>query len=261
MSKIRAASLGSLLMLLVCVPVGGASAADAKIVIKQTSGGLTVETHGATLREVLDRMSGELKIRFSNSDRVDLTRSIDGRTSGSLRDVMAWLVPDGSFVVLYDDATDSDGKAVRIQRISFLSRGPQKPVKGGNHPVGPTNSAPKVTVTPDTHVVTAAPPPVAPTVAPTAVPAPAAPPAQAAADEPRSVTDQLRAATNQLASSSGSSEGGQSQTPAFLNGPGDGSQQSLQQQAARSQALAVEQLNALMNAFKAACTGNPNGPC
>ena len=43
--------------------------------------------------------------------------------------------------------------------------------------------------------------------------------------------------------------------PAFLAGSGNVAQTTLEQQAARSQALAVEQLRALMNAYGAVCQG------
>ena len=66
---------------------------------------------------------------------------------------------------------------------------------------------------------------------------------------------------NAAASGGSGGSGGASSGPAFMQSQGGGSQGTLQEQAARSQQLAIQQLQALMNAYKAACTGNPNGPC
>lgn len=255
---------------LLALPVCGATAAD-KVVISETGTRVTVEAHNARLSEVLDRMKETLKLKFTYTDRVELDRVVEGRTSGSLREVMAWLVPNGGFMLHYDD----EANATRATRISFMGAS-----KGGGaaRPATAARSGSTPGSAQSTPIVTSAPPPVTP-VTPTAVEPTHSPEPTTAANQPTpapaggisndaivSVADQLRASTqaqmgNAAASGGSGGSGGASSGPAFMQSQGGGSQGTLQEQAARSQQLAIQQLQALMNAYKAACTGNPNGPC
>ena len=265
-TRLRTSVAGiALAMCLFGAPLGYAAPAE-KISVTDAGSRVTVEAHNATLNEVFERMTAQLKIKFVYTERLDLTRVIDGRTSGSLKDVMAWLVPSGGFMMLYGE---DDANAARVTRISFVSTS-----AGGGKP-GPMPSH-KAMVTPastpaSTPLISQA-PPTPPAVTPGPAPAPttaaaaAAPPvAPESRDVAVSVADQLRASTMQTQTANAASAGGGSGSnePAFMqggNGNG-GSQGSLQEQAARSQQLAVQQLQALMGAYKAACTGNPLGPC
>jgi hypothetical protein len=240
-----------------------------KVAVLDAGTFVTVEAHNATLGEVLDRMGERLKISFNNTDRVDLTRIVDGRTSGSLRDVMTWLVPNGGFVMLYEERKPGDNRPAHVERIGFVAWGTQtaRPGEPSSRPAKPG-------------------------VASAGVPAPAArtpsgagvTPGKAAtqsadkskegskpniadtggAGELKSVAEQLRSATTNAqldVDRQAHDPTGQAPLPAFLQPQSDVSQTSLQQQAQRSQALAVEQLRALMGAYSAACKGTPGAPC
>ena len=238
-----------------------------KVAVLDAGTFVTVEAHNATLAEVLDRIGERLKITFTNTDRINLQQVVDGRKSGPLREVMEWLVPTGGFVMLYEERTPNDKRPARVERIGFVAWGNKSAEPSGTS-TGPAKPAVTEKTTPNIPMQTNA--------GSSTQAKPATPSARdLKAGKPdvadtggegdiKSVAEQLRAASpnTQLdIEAQAHDPTGQAPLPAFLRPQSDVAQTTLQQQQERSQALAVEQLRALMGAYKAACTGNPKGPC
>ena len=238
---------------------------------------LVVEAHGARLAEVLQHLETHLKITFANRERLDLSRIVDGRRVGTAFDVMRWLVPNHSFVLLYEERTSGDTRKPRLERIGFLNMGAAA-TTGGSAPVSagaaPPEGVPggvtRATETalpggvlpgsriPDSGAGTAAGPDLRHDGSKPDMPS-------TPMTEIKSVAEQLRAATPEAQleiERHAHAPGLRGAPPEFLRPHSDAAQTTLQQQAERSQALAVEQLRALMDAFKSACQGAMgDGPC
>src|SRR5437867_433508 len=106
------------------VLVAGVSAADPDVAVERIAvldAGtfLVLEVREAPLGEVLERMASRLRITFTNTERVDLSRVVDGRRLGSAFEVMRWLVPEHSFVLLYETRTAGDARPPRLEQIGF----------------------------------------------------------------------------------------------------------------------------------------------
>jgi hypothetical protein len=219
---------------------------------------IVVEAHQATLGDVFDTLATRLGITFSNTERVDLARSVDGRRLGTVLEVMRWLVPDHGFVLLYEERTSDDARTPRLERIGFLSSGrtattndiDARSSESVTAASGPARSVRLAPVGGDSAVVGS---PAEEPELPNDGTKPEVP--STPMSEIKSVAEQLWAATPaaQLAiEREAHAPAGPEAPPEFLRPQSDVSQTTLQQQAERSQALAVEQLRVLMDAFKAA---------
>jgi hypothetical protein len=219
---------------------------------------LRVEAHNATLGDVLDQLKAHLKLRVTNTQLLDLSRIVDGSKAGTPLEIVKWLAPGANFFIIYDEPDPWETKPRKLEQIGFLSPGTAVP---------PTAAEPGLggqTGTVDAVAVTGSPVPhdgdaMASTsadnrdnelkpVVPSSTPK----------SEIMGVADQLRAATPeaQLAiEQQAHSSDPQTPLPGFLQSNQDVAQTTLQQQQERSQALAVEQLSALMEAYKAVNRG------
>jgi hypothetical protein len=237
---------------------------------------LVVEAHQAALGEVLEHLRARLDITFSNTERVDLTHIVDGRRIGSAFDIMKWLVPNHSFVLLYGEQKPNDPRRPRLERIGFLNIGTAA-TTGGTAP-GSAVAAPSESI--PGGVTAATRPASSGGVRPdSGLPASAGGGAEGPdlrtdgskpdlpstpMSEIKSVAEQLRAGTPDAQleiERQARVPDRPGPPPEFLRPQSDAAQTTLQQQTERSQALAVEQLRTLMEAFKAACRSKGDGPC
>jgi hypothetical protein len=243
---------------------------------------LRVEAHHATLGEVLDQLKARLKIRVTHSELLDLSRGVDGSKAGTPKEIVQWLAPGASFILIYDEPKPGQPKLQKLERIGFLSSGTAAPgtaapgtavpgtaVPPARVPAGAA-SAPSVMASESlTGTVSTAASGGAPgsqggtaalsteTANPNEELKPAVPPSTPKS-EVMGVADQLRALTPdaQLAiEQQAHATDPQTPPPGFLQPNQDAAQTTLQQQQERSQALAVEQLGALMKAYRAVGTG------
>ncbi len=275
-----ATALLGCLLLHAAARVASATSPAERVVVLDAGSFLLVEAHQATLGAVLDRLSTHLQITLSHTNRLDLSRTVHGHTTGTVFEVVQWLVPQTSFVLLYEARKPSDAKPPRLQRIHFLSTGtasdavaaaPSEAPPAGVHP--PSNSNPVLTglgTVPGSGTSLAG---ASALSHPTAQP----PQHQTVSDplkpnvpytvrsEIKNVAEQLQAATPaaQLAIDDlAHADDPLGPPPAFLQPHSDVAQTTLAQQAERAQALAVAQLRALMEAYEAACQGaKAPGPC
>lgn len=243
------------------------SAEPEKVSVLDAGDFFSVQARNATVAEVLEVLKTRLKLTFVNTDRIDMARTVDGTRVGNIQHIMAWLVPNDGFVVFYEE--EKPGKPGRPERIGFLQGGTPtaglpSPDGAGGKAAAPTDAAknPKGgqqasagagagaggSAT-DSAATKAGKPDVADT---------------GGRHENLTVPEQLAAATNyaQLEIERQANDPtGQSPAPGYQNGPGNVANTTLEQQMQRSQALATTQLEALQNAFRAACRGGINGPC
>lgn len=253
-----------------------ASAAELKVPIATTSdppkvsvldGGdvVVVEAHEATIGEVIDAMRSRLKLTFSNTERVDLTAVVDGSRSGTISHILSWLIPNGGFVISYQDSrpgtirrpaeitflpggNPSVGNAVETAAAPPVPQGQTSPSPAAGRPSGQLNVAggPRrggnATGT-GSSGDTAAKPDV---------------PDTGGQPEYHNVAQQLQAATANAQleiERQAHDETGSAPAPRFLGGPENAANTSIEQQMQRAQALATNQLRALQDAFSAACRG------
>ena len=185
---------------------------------------------------------------------------------------MRWLVPDRSFVLIYKDRAPGDTRPAKLERIGFLcardgsrasapepgsaaARADSAPSRGPGALTGASGQ-------PDRRPRTAIARTGSDTLRDRASGKPETP--HTPKSEIKSVAEQLSAATPaaQMAiERDARAPDRQGPPPEFLRPHGDVAQTTLQQQMQRSQALAVEQLRALREAYKAACQAKGTGPC
>jgi hypothetical protein len=224
---------------------------------------LVVEVNQATIGEVLQRLAAHLKTELVNTNQLDLDRVIDGRKSGSLIEVIRWLVPEGGFIVISNQPEPGDPHLPKPLRITFLRPGAATPSDIANAVVGkpvdpaevksPQYAAPSASARSAANGVSRQSGPSDADLAAGKPDIPSTP-----KSEIKSVAEQLEAQTPlaQLAIEAAAHDPmGQSPPPAFLAPQSDVAQLTLEQQMERSQALAVEQLGALMRAYRAAQQG------
>jgi hypothetical protein len=224
---------------------------------------LVVEVHQAKLGEVLQRLAIHLNVELFNTAQLDLDRVIDGRKRGSLSEVIRWLVPEGGFILISEQPKPGDPHPPKLVRIGFLRPGAAVPsaIAGAavGKPVDLTEVKPRQEATPSPSTRSAA----------TKVKRQSVPPAadldagkpdipSTPKSEIKTVAEQLEAQTPlaQLGIEAAARDpSGQSPPPSFLAPQSDVAQLSLEQQMERSQALATEQLGALIQAYKSARQG------
>jgi hypothetical protein len=212
---------------------------------------ISIEARQATVGEVLATMQSQLKVTFSDSDRIDLYRVVDGQKSGSMKSVLQWLVPNGSFVLIYEEQSAGSIKERRVERVAFLGSG-NKGARVGGKPAVPASAVEENEREFD-----------APNVLARSVRVRAANRNEGRSDislqgakpefpnnwqsEIRSVAAQLQAAaSSQLATEANNWA---SASPADFRSNSDVAQLTLNQETQRAQALAVEQLRALMSSL------------
>jgi len=99
-TRVRGRRLGALALLAMAL---SGTAAWAEVRVRETGGGrLTVEAHGATVRQVLDALGAARPIRLRTSDA--LARTVTGTYSGSLSRVLSRVL-DGYNHVVHPTAT------------------------------------------------------------------------------------------------------------------------------------------------------------
>lgn len=240
--------------------------APEKVAVLDAGDFFSVEAHNATVAEVLEALKKRLRLTFTNLDRIDLARVVDGTRVGNIQHIMAWLVPTGGFVVFYEE--QKPGVAGRPERISFLQGG--TPTAGLS---GQASSAAAAQAEADAKKAGTGKPQA--TASASGGGATAAPDGANKAGKPDvpdtggrheylTVPEQLAAATVNAQMDidrQANDPTGQSPLPSFLNGPGNVANTTLEQQMQRSQALATAQLQALQSALRAACRGGANAPC
>lgn len=243
------------------------STAPEKVAVLDAGDFFSVEAHNATVAEVLDVLKKRLRLTFTNLDRIDLARVVDGTRVGNIQHIMAWLVPTGGFVVFYEE--QKPGVPGRPERIGFLQGGTPTAGLAGQAPGAAASQAEADAKKAGTGRPQAT------------ASASGGGGAGATADganktgkpdvgdtggrhEYLTVPEQLAAATTNAQMNidrQANDPTGQSPLPSFLNGSGNVANSTLEQQMQRSQALATAQLQALQNALRAACRGGANAPC
>jgi hypothetical protein len=242
-------------------PVVNADAPDPaaeRVAVLDAGTFLVVEVHQAKLGEVLKRLAAHLKAELFNTAQLDLERVIDGRKRGSLSEVIRWLVPDGGFILISEQPKPGDLHPPKLMRIGFLRPGAATPSAIASaavgKAVGPAEVTPQQEAAPSRSGRSAA----------TRVRRQSVPPAadldagkpdipSTPKSEIKTVAEQLEAQTPlaQLGIEAAARDpSGQSPQPSFLSPQSDVAQLSLEQQMERSQALATEQLRALIQAYK-----------
>jgi hypothetical protein len=240
--------------------------AGQKVAVLDAGSAIRVEAENATVGEVLEALRTQLNITFFNMDRIDQSRVVSGSRFGSVNDVMAWLVPNGGFVIIYKEQERGESKPLRAERIGFL--------EGGNPTPGLPNAPAPIAARPveangksvsGANRVTAVAPSAKrlfrrPSKADQEAGKPDVP--DSGRSEIRSVAEQLRGATPlaQLDTERQANDPNRP-LPDFLRSYGDAAQTTLQQQQQRTQALAAEQLRGLIGALGAACRGTAGSPC
>jgi hypothetical protein len=224
---------------------------------------LRVEAHNATLGEMLDRLKAHLKIEVSDSQILDLTRVVEGSKTGTPLEIMQWLAPGASFILIFDRPKPGEAKPGRLERIGFLGTGAAPPSAIASaaigKPVDPIEVKPPQEATPSPSARSPARGnglQSTPSAADLAAGKPDIP--STPKTEIKTVAEQLDAQTPtaQLAiEAAARNPGNQIAPPAFLAPQSDGAQLSIEQQMERSQALATEQLRALMEAYRAVRQG------
>ena len=247
-------------------PPVATSTAPEKVAVLDAGDFFSVEAHNATVAEVLEVLKKRLRLTFTNADRIDLARVVDGTRVGNIQHIMAWLVPSGGFVVFYEE--QKPGVPGRPERIGFL--------QGGTPTAGLPGQSPGAAA-----AQAEADAKKAGTVKPQATASASGGGAASAADvaskagkpdvpdtggrhEYLTVPEQLAAATVNAQMDidrQANDPTGQSPLPSFLNGSGNVANTTLEQQMQRTQALATAQLQALQSALRAACRGGANAPC
>jgi hypothetical protein len=228
---------------------------------------LRVEAHNATLTEVLDRLKPRLKIRVTNSELLDLSRRVNGSKTGTALEVVQWMAPGASFILIYDGPKPGETKPRKLERIGFLSSGTAVPSTGAAAPSAPAPESPTSAASTTTSVGLPKPQRGAAVPTNTASPSPdeklkPGVPPSTPKSEIMGVADQLRALTpeTQLAiEQQARSPDPQTPSPGFLQPNQDAAQTTLQQQQERSQPLAVEQLRTLMEAYAAVSRARASG--
>jgi hypothetical protein len=220
---------------------------------------VVVEVHQAKLGEVLRYLASHLKAELSNADQLDLERVIDGRKTGSLSEVIRWLVPEGGFILISEPAKPGDPHPLKLVRIGFLRPGDAMPSSIASAAVGkpgnPVQLAPREEAAPSPgarSAVTGGRRQSRPLAADLDAGKPDIP--STPKSEIKTIAEQLEAQTPtaQLAIEAAARDpSGEGPPPAFLAPQSDVAQLSLEQQMERSQALATEQLRALMEAYRA----------
>jgi hypothetical protein len=261
-NRIRAA-LVALGLLLLPAAVQGAERAppEPRVVVLDAGTFITVEARQAKLGEVLERLSQHLNVELFNTDRLDLQRIVSGRRSGPVDDIMRWLVPNGGFILISEDPSAKNLRP-KLARIGFLGPGGATPADIASAAMGkPVDPAAvetkRATAAPDFAAGSGAGKQTRPSATEIAIGKPDT--LSTSKSEIKSVVEQLETATPhaQLSVEAAARDpSGNSPLPAFLAPQGNVAQLTLEQQMERSQALAVEQLRALMDAFNAACKGD-----
>ena len=204
---------------------------------------LILEVHQTKLGDVLNRLAAHLKAELFNTDRLNLERIIDGRKRGSLEEVLRWLVRDGGFIIISEEPKPGDPRPPKLAGSTDRSKirdALRSVCCGAGEAIGPGDWA-------KAKADIAAGKPDIPSTS---------------ASEIMNIAEQLEAQTpkaQQAVEAAAHDPTGQSPIPAFLTPQGDTAQLSLQQQIERSQALAVEQLGQLMQAYKTVCRGLQSG--
>ena len=267
MSFIRSFLAAASIIALLAGGLPGAQPAMAqdRVAVLDAGSFIVVEVHEAPLGEVLDRLRERLGVTITNTDMLDLNRRIEGRRSAPVMEVMQWLVPDANVLLLYAAQRPDDNRPARLERVTFFARG---------------TAAPGIGINPDTLAArpggTQA--PVGGAGAAVAAGRPGgvgtqenlrtdgskpedsggSPAAAARSTDGVAVADQLQAMSPswQLQQQQNAYRVGTTEPPPnFLRPHNDVAQTTIEQQQQRSQALAVEQLRALMGAMRNACTG------
>jgi hypothetical protein len=251
---------------LLTVPAGAADPVptDAdRVAILDAGTFLRIEAHGATLGEVLDRLKTQLNIRVTNSKILDLAHAVEGSMAGTPREIVDWLAPGASFILIFEPPKPGESEPHKLERIGFLGPGNAKPSPaGGSRAAGSAAPPAPASTNPRSVTVTRLPNSGQSAATVTALGdrtkgglKPDSPPS-APNSEIKGVAEQLQAGTPeaQLAiEQHAHSPDPQTPPPGFLQPNQDVAETTLQQQQERSQALAVEQLRALMGAYQSAC--------
>src|SRR5262249_37845883 len=89
---------------------------------------IVLEAREAPLSDVLQRLGHALGVDIRGAELVDVSRNITGRKAGPLADVLRWLMPDRSFVLVHDEdgKRDPDGLPP-LASISILDVGSGQP--------------------------------------------------------------------------------------------------------------------------------------
>jgi hypothetical protein len=103
--------------------VADPGASPQKVSVLDRGNFIIVEAQQATLREVVEVLGTQLKVTFFNTERIDLSRVVDGRRAGSMRYVLEWFIPGASFILLYEEQRPGSTKEPRLDRIGFLESG------------------------------------------------------------------------------------------------------------------------------------------
>jgi hypothetical protein len=288
----RFASAAAIVLALTLLPAsvhaGGPGPAAERVAVLDAGSFIVVEAHGAKLGEVLDRIAARLKAELViNTTGLPLDRTIDGRTRGTVAEVLRWLVPGFGFVLIFDQPQKGDSRPPKLVRIWLTKPGERGVAAVVDAAAGKPAEAAKWKATPEEGAKGKATTGKAPSRTAASVSAGATGPGKrsrsSSADvaagksdipstpksEIMSVAEQLQAQTPQAQlaiEAAARNPARQGPPPAFLAPQSDATQLSLQQQTERSQALAVEQLRRLMDAYKAACGGTgqgggQNNPC
>jgi hypothetical protein len=231
---------------------GAASATD-PVSVLDAGTFLVVDAHTTPLGEVLDRLKNHLAATVAHADRLDLSRLIDGHKSGTLTEILQWLAPNAGFIIIY---SDKNGGVRRVEQIGFLPTGPAEQTtsdarKQSSSAGGPAEAKNSV----GDEAVSIRSPTTARVMSSFDTPESKGKPdlPYTKKDEVKGVAQQLHSVLpeTQLATERQANSPAPTATPDFLSSPNNVAQLSIQQQIERSQALATEQLRALIDAYKA----------
>jgi hypothetical protein len=242
---------------------GSARAADPgqdtadRIAVLDAGTFLRVEARKATLGEVIERLKAHLNIEVTGSQLVDLSHVVDGSKAGTPSEVIRWLAPDASFILIFGEPKRGEPKPGKLERIGFVSSGTATPTDIASaamgKPVDPAQVKPELGAAPVPRAVPAV---TGRGSRPSATDQAAGKPdiPSAPKTEIKTIAEQLVAHTpqaQQAIEAAAHDPSGQSPPPEFLAPQSNAAILSVEQQMERTQALAVEQLRGLMKAFRA----------
>lgn len=92
---------------------------DPKLILRATGSEVAIESRGATLGQILDRLFAERGIPVEWHDEALVGKEIEGSFSGPIDEVMQRLLINENYIA---STTGADGKT-RISRLIILGRG------------------------------------------------------------------------------------------------------------------------------------------
>jgi hypothetical protein len=215
-----------------------------KVAVIEIGSSVVVKANKATVGQVFERLGIIVTFTSDNLANIILSRVMNGHKKGTIHEIVRWLVPSDNYMLAYEEQKSGNKKVLRLKQINFVSKNNAgSDMADNNSPLRKAdfksieqqlrNAASEVNTQSE--------------------------------NESLGITEQMRTAAlvNQMQIGSqthvNNTVSPLSQSDKSTN---DMEQPTLQEQAQRSQALAVKQLQALMNAYQTVCQkNNVGGPC